>query len=124
MEQIVASTKFDCATRTGERFVAEVQIFDCGKIDARGQADSMFVVSFEPLFSKRRVCGVDSFQAVCLSIELIRNALRAFRAHGGHVYFNSTMSPINLDSPSFLPIEEPIDSRFRRQMGTNGDTAH
>ena len=113
MESVIASTKFDCVARDGERFVAEVKICGGSEVELVGcHPDSMFIVSFEPLFTKKRVCGVDSFQAVCLSIDLIRNALNAFVAHGGRVYFTSTMSPINLNSPSFLPIDEPIDPRF------------
>lgn len=57
----------------------------------------------EPLVVERAVGGSDNFQALCLSIDLVRTALMSFTAQGGQVFFAGSDAPIDLDNPSFLP---------------------
>ncbi len=113
MKTIVAETHFDCIARDGEEFHAKLYIGDIQQIQLEnGQIDSQVSVTFTPLFAMRKVRGVDSFQALCLSVELVRDALRAFSIHGGLVYFPGTRSPINIESPTFAVFSEPIDGRY------------
>lgn len=113
MNSVIAETSYDCVATDGEEFVARLKIGDMELVDVpSGCRHARFRISFEPLFEERNVGGVDSFQALCLAIELVRDSLNAFRAHGGLIYFSGTKSPINLESSSFAPIREPISPRF------------
>jgi len=124
MNCIFAETRFDCESAEGDMFRAELRIGQAETVRlAGGQTDAQLSVSFEPLFGERRIRGVDTFQALCLAIELVRDALHAFEFHGGRTYFPETKSPIDLRSPSFLPMKEPIDCRFLRhgKVGQGSD---
>jgi hypothetical protein len=113
MKSVLVETRFDCVTDSEGEFVAQLLIGDMQSVDVEnGEKDVRFRISFEPLFQERNIGGIDSFQALCLAIELVRDALTAFRMHGGHVYFHNTKSPINLNSVCFSPIREPISPRF------------
>ncbi len=109
MEDVIASTTFDCRDKHGSEFVATL---DIGRPQERtspnGRRHVECPIAFEPLFPETRHAGEDSFQSLCLAIDLVRKALRAFVAHGGTVYFRGTRTPIDVDDPSFSPISEPI----------------
>ena len=113
METVIAESKFDCRDRNGSEFVATLLIGDPDhNAMPHGHPEGKFSISFEPLFAERTSRGADSFQALCLSIDLVRKALRAFIAHGGTVYYHQTRTPIDLESTSLTPISEPIDRKF------------
>ncbi len=78
--------------------------------------------------------GTDSFQAICLAIEFVRKALRAFIVHGGRVYYQQTKTPIDLDDYAFArqsrnssilvfsvdhPLNTGVESRNRTTAGEN-----
>ncbi len=109
MQDIIATTTFDCRDRNGDDFVATLQIgLPVERIAANGNRCFECPIALEPLFPETRHGGEDSFQSLCLAIELVRKALRAYIAHGGTVYFHGTRSPIDVDDASFTPIAEPI----------------
>lgn len=113
MNDIFAASSFDCCDRDGNVFVAVVQLgqpFE--REDRQGRSHGVCPVSLEPLFPETAHEGEDTFSALCLAIELIRKALRAFTAHGGTIYFRGTRSPIDINDPSFCTIAEPIYARF------------
>ena len=113
MDKVFAKSSFDCCDRDGNEFVAIVQIgVPFEQEDGHGRVHGACPFSLEPLFPEVSIAGGDTFHALCLGIELIRKALRAFTAHDGMVYFRGTRSPVDLNSPSFLPIDEPIFARF------------
>lgn len=113
MDDVVAESSFDCRDRDGNEFVATVRL---GRpIQRVSKGDRSYIacpVSFEPLFPETEHGGEDSFQAICLAIELIRKAVRAFVAHGGAAFFRGTRTPIDAEDSSFCPISEPIYDRF------------
>ncbi len=109
MEDVIASTTFDCRDKHGADFVATLDIGrPLERKTANGRRYVECPIAFEPLFPETRHGGEDSFQSLCLAIDLVRKALRAFVAHGGTVYFRGTRTPIDVDDPSFSPISEPI----------------
>ena len=109
MQDIIATTAFDCRDRNGGDFVATLQIgLPVAQVAANGNRYFECPIALEPLFPEARHGGEDSFQSLCLAIELARKALRAFIAQGGTVYFHGTRSPIDVDDASFAPIAEPI----------------
>ncbi|WP_168564969.1 hypothetical protein [Crateriforma spongiae] len=113
MKHIVAETRFDCRDRDGNDFTAHLMIGDLEPCVVRdGVAESKLLISLDPLFPERGFRGTDSFHAICLAIELVRKALRAFVVHGGTVYYHGTKTPIDIDDYAFTPINEPIDERF------------
>ena len=113
MQDIIATTTFECRDKHGVDFVATLEI---GRPSERTSSDGTVYVecpiAMEPLFPETKHGGEDSFQSLCLAIELVRKALRAFVAHGGTVYFRGTRSPIDVNEPSFTPIAEPIYAKF------------
>ena len=113
---LIAESKFDCRDRDGSDFVALLQIGRPVELMHNDRPYAECRVSLEPLFPERGHGGADTFQSLCLAIELIRKALRAFVAHGGSVYYHQTRTPIDIDHPSFVPIAEPIDKRFLASM--------
>ena len=113
MKNIIAETKFDCVDRDGNPFTAVLEIGNLVPGPIRnGITESKLDISLEPLFPQRGMGGIDSFQAICLAIEFVRKALRAFVAHGGTVYYQQSKTPIDLDDYAFTPISEFIDPRF------------
>jgi hypothetical protein len=113
MNHLIAATTFDCYDRAGEKFCVQLRVGNVEQVQLEnGQVDAQLSVSFEPLFNERKIRGIDSFQTICIAIVLVRDALRAFTLHGGKVCFPGTLSPINIDSPTFAPFNEPIDPRF------------
>ena len=113
MHDPIAESKFDCVDRSGNSFVAIVQIGEPSTRDDRsGQTEHLFRVSFDPFFKERVQGGHDTLTAMCFAIELIRKALRVFIAHGGAVYMHGTRSPIDIDDPYFTPICGIIDPKF------------
>jgi hypothetical protein len=109
MQEIIATTTFDCRDRNGDDFVATLEIGrPLERIATNGNRYFECPIALEPLFPETQHGGEDSFQSLCLAIELVRKALRAFIAHGGTVYFHGTRSPIDVDEASFSPIAEPI----------------
>ncbi|MCS7471512.1 hypothetical protein NZK35_33100 [Stieleria sp. ICT_E10.1] len=113
MNNVFAETKFDCVDRDGNAFTAELQFGNIVPGPVRdGITESRLDMSLEPLFPERGMRGTDSFQAICLAIEFVRKALRAFVAHGGTVYYHQSQTPIDLDDYAFTPISEFIDPRF------------
>ncbi len=113
MKNVIAETKFDCVDRDGNAFTAELQFGNLVPGPLRdGFTESRLDISLEPLFPERGMRGTDSFQAICLAIEFVRKALRAFIVHGGRVYYPQTKTPIDLDDYAFTPISEFIDPRF------------
>lgn len=113
MQDIIATTTFDCRDKHGVDFVATLEI---GRpLERTSSNGTIYVecpIALEPLFPETKHGGEDSFQSLCLAIELVRKALRAFVAHGGTVYFRGTRSPIDVNEPSFTPIAEPIYAKF------------
>jgi hypothetical protein len=105
MGKWIAERPFDCVDVKGKRFRAIARIGTPttvprdGKLSAHGRCPVML----QPLFPERAAGGIDQFQALCLAIELVRNALKTFVAQGGRVFFAGTDTPIKLDDPSFLP---------------------
>jgi hypothetical protein len=59
--------------------------------------------------------------AMCFGIELVRNALKIFVAHGGSVYFRQTRSPIDLESPSFQALGGLLRSEFEQRLVTESE---
>lgn len=113
MNNVFAETKFDCVDREGNAFTAVLQFGNIVPGSVRdGITESRLDMSLEPLFSQRGMRGTDSFQAICLAIEFVRKALRAFVAHGGIVYYHQSKTPIDLNDYAFTPISEFIDPRF------------
>jgi hypothetical protein len=113
MNNVFAETEFDCVDRDGNSFTAVLQFGNITPGVVRdGITESKLDISLEPLFPQRHMRGADSFQAICLAIEFVRKALRAFVAHGGIVYYQQSMTPIDLDDYAFTPISEFIDPRF------------
>ena len=113
MNNVFAETKFDCVDRDGNAFTAVLQFGNILPGPVRdGITESKLDISLEPLFPQRGMRGTDSFQAICLAIEFVRKALRAFVAHGGTVYYQQSKTPIDLDDYAFTPISEYIDPRF------------
>ena len=122
METVIATSKFDCRDRNGDYFVAVLKIGDPEDITLPTGPEGKFNVSLEPLFDERPCRGADSFQALCLSIDLVRKAFRAFVAHGGMVYYHRSRSPINIDDASFVPIAQPIAKRFLLEYDDDDST--
>jgi hypothetical protein len=117
MHDIIATTTFDCRDRNGDDFVATLQIgLPVAQVAANGNQYFECLIALEPLFPETRHGGEDSFQSLCLAIELVRKALRAFIAHGGAVYFHGTRSPIDIDDASFTPIAEPIRGLYLSEL--------
>ena len=113
MTNVFAETRFDCIDRDGNAFTAELRFRDIRSTTVRdGVTESRLELSLEPLFPERGMRGMDSFHALCLAIEFVRKALRAFVAHGGTVYFHGSKTPIDIDDAAFTPISEYIDPRF------------
>lgn len=113
MNNVFAQTKFDCVDREGNAFTAALLFGNIMPGTVRdGITESKLDISLEPLFPQRHMRGSDSFQAICLAIEFVRKALRAFVAHGGTVYYQQSKTPIDLDDYAFTPISEFIDPRF------------
>lgn len=113
MDKVSAKSSFDCRDRDGNEFVAFVQIgVPFEQEDGHGRVHAACPFSLDPLFPEVSIAGEDTFHAICLGIELIQKALRAFTIHGGMVYFRGTRPPIDLNSPSILPIDEPIFAKF------------
>ena len=109
MQDIIATTTFDCRDRHGVDFFATLKIGrPLERTNTSGTSYFECPIAFEPLFPESRHGGEDSFQSLCIAIDLVRKALRAFVAHGGTVYFHGTRSPIDVNDPSFTPIAEPI----------------
>ena len=105
MTKWIAETAFDCINPKGKRFRAVARIGIPTTVPREGQLSTYgrCPVMIEPLVSERAAGGVDQFQALCLAIDLIRKALKAFVAQGGRVFFPRTDTPIQLDDPSFCP---------------------
>lgn len=123
MKNIIATTTFDCRDRHGVDFVATVQIGrPVERTTKSGRSCVECPIAFEPLFPETQHGGEDSFQSLCLAIELVRKALRAFVAHGGTVYFRGTRSPIDVSDPSFTPIAEPIHAVYLTDPPSGPDT--
>ena len=105
MAKWIAETSFDCIDAKGKRRRVVARIGEPemmpreGKLSAYGRCR----VSLEPLSTVRNAGGVDKFQALCLALNFIRMALKAFVAQGGRVTYPGDGSPINLDDPSFCP---------------------
>ena len=117
MQDIIATTTFDCRDRNGGDFVATLQIgLPVAQVAANGNRYFECPIALEPLFPEARHGGEDSFQSLCLAIELARKALRAFIAHGGTVCFHGTRSPIDVDDASFAPIAEPIRDLYLTEL--------
>jgi hypothetical protein len=102
MKKMVAETLFDCVSPDGNRFSAIARIGM--PYIARTYAECL--ISFEPLIAERKSSGNDTFQAVCLAIDHIRKTLKSLVAAGGKVYFPGTKAPIDLNDPSFCPMNE------------------
>jgi hypothetical protein len=105
MAKWIAERAFDCVDAKGKRFQAVACIGMPTTVPRDGElaAYGSCPVMLEPLVSARAHGGIDQFQALCLAIDLVRRALKAFVAQGGRVFFVGTDTPIQLEDPSFLP---------------------
>jgi hypothetical protein len=105
MSNWIAERAFDCVDPKGKRFRAVARIGMPTTVPRDGDLSphGSCPVVLEPLFSERAHGGVDQFQALCLAIDLVRQALKTFVARGGRVFFAGTDTPIQLEDPSFLP---------------------
>jgi len=119
----MAKVTFVCVDINGERFrvVARIGIPEKmpkqGKLSAYGLCP-VSIANFKKLLliggeikKTSWIGGENEFQALCLSIDYIRVALRSFVAHGGRIYFRNTDLVIDVDSPSFCPLLPPIKLR-------------
>jgi hypothetical protein len=105
MAKWIAETSFDCIDARGKRRRVVARIGEPemmpreGKLSAYGRCRA----SLEPLSGVRSAGEVDKFQALCLALDFIRKALKAFVAQGGRITHPGDGSPIDLDDPSFCP---------------------
>jgi len=102
----IADTSFDCIDPKGKRFRAVARIGQPEVVPADGKlsAFARCPVSFVPFSAERRIGAIDTFQSLCLAIQLFRTVLRAFVRSGGQVLYPGTKSHIDLNDPSFLPL--------------------
>jgi hypothetical protein len=105
MAKWIAERPFDCVDAKGKRFRAVARIGMPTTVPRNGElsAYGSCPVMLEPLFPERESGGLDQFQALCLAIDLVRQALKTLVAQGGRVFFAGTDTPIRLEDPSFLP---------------------
>jgi hypothetical protein len=116
----IAERLFDCEPAAGQRFgvIARVGRPILSPIGEKLSVYGRCPVSMAPLVPEQWVGGEDQFQALCLALNFIRMALKAFVAEGGRVYHHGTKNPIDLDDPSFLPLATLEDLRGRRRQPT------
>lgn len=105
MDKWIAETSFDCIDPSGKRFRTTARIGLPVTVPAEGDsaAYGRCGVSLLPIIPEKSVCGEDTFQAVCLAIDLVRKVLKTFVAQGGRVCLRESDTPIDLDDPSFCP---------------------
>lgn len=117
MKRAIAEREFDCVDPGGTRFRTVVRI--AVPVDHPREGDlaeySTCDVNVEPLTPAVSVGGVDSFQALCLAMHLVRSVLKGFAASGGRVFAAGTNAPVNLDDPSFETWPDP--EQIRRGRG-------
>jgi hypothetical protein len=119
MRNPVIKCEFDGVTSDGKEIVIHVAIGDAREFAKKYPGpDPGFYVEVEPLMGRRASVGTDSFMAMCFGIELVRNALKIFVAHGGSVYFRRTRSPIDMESPSFQSLGGLLKQEFEQRLPT------
>ncbi len=111
----IVEKAFDCERVRGRKFTAIARIGRPILAPAEGElsAYGRCPISLAPLVAEQWIGGEDQFQALCLALEFIRQALKAYVAEGGRVYYEKTKNPIDLDDPSFLPLATLTDLRRR-----------
>lgn len=93
--EIIAKRSLYCVNQSGERATLQIKI---GKprlvnklwethVEMAGLYDKTFVIK-----------GVDSFQAVCLAMGFIRNALEKYLNEGGRLLWSDQSGEIDLDT--------------------------
>ena len=103
--ETLAEQRFSCVSPDGDRFelLARFGVPRVEAHDGPGGQHAVMLVSFEPLVPERRCFGHNQFQALCLGLDFLRTALKAFAARGGRIYWEDTDSPVDLASPWFGP---------------------
>jgi hypothetical protein len=116
MTKWIAEKTFDCIDPKGKHFRAVARIGMPITVPREGKlaAYARCPVMLEPLVPERAHGGNDHFQALCLALDLVRQALKTFAAQGGRVFFSGTDTPIDLDNPSFGP---HLDLRWLQDQG-------
>jgi hypothetical protein len=113
----LAEREFDCVDPSGTRFRSVVRIGPPVDHPREGNLSgySTCDLSIEPLASPISVGGDDSFQALCLSIHVVRSVLKGFAASGGRVFDAGTNAAVDLDNPSFCAL--PVPDQLWRGLG-------
>lgn len=106
MNDYMASEVFRCVVRDGGGFDLVVSIAPPYIVSSEEDLSecARCIISMEPLMPPLAVGGVNSFQALCLALEYVRNVLKSFVADGGRIYWRDTDSPIDLSSSWFAPM--------------------
>jgi hypothetical protein len=115
----IAAQTFRCVPLQGKPFVATARIAKPVLVPASDECASFARcrVSLTPIAAERAGGGNNEFQALCLSLDFIRNALKTFVAEGGRVYFGDSDSPANLDSPWFAPLLSLAELQGTKAVG-------
>ena len=113
MTRWIAETSFDCVDPKGKRFRAVARVGEPEVVPHEGKlsAYARCPISFMPFTAERKIAAHDTFQALCLTIQVLRTVLKGFVRSGGKVLFPGTKSHIDLDDPSFLPLLDLAELR-------------
>jgi hypothetical protein len=106
----MVAQEFRCVSPGGDSTVVNVRIgFPEDDVAVGGNRWAKCRIGLEPLARDRTCGGGNGFQAVCLSLDYIRNVFKVFLAEGGRIYWEDGDSPVDADSPWFAPMLSPKD---------------
>ena len=103
----IAKTTFDVVPPRGRKAFALAVRIGCPvslPVEGRLSGYSRCPVSLTPVLPVRWIAGENQFQALCLALEFIRLVLKAYVVEGGRIYYPNSDNPIDVDSPSFVPL--------------------
>ncbi|MCG6971358.1 MAG: hypothetical protein LJE85_16450 [Gammaproteobacteria bacterium] len=97
MEEIetIAQRDVVCVNRAGEAQTVKIKISRPRSVNQLWET----YVEMEGLYDKTfLIKGVDSFQAICLAMGFVRNALEKYLEEGGRLLWSDQSGEINLDT--------------------------
>jgi hypothetical protein len=115
MQKCIAEKVFRCVPPVGDPFSVVVRIGEPVAFPQKANLApyARCPVSMEPLLREQGIGGENQFQALCLAIEFIRTAFKAFVAEGGKIQWRDTGGSVDLASPWFCPLPRKDELRGR-----------
>lgn len=93
--EIIAQRSISCVNAKGDAQFVTIKISKPRQIEALWETTVELGGLYDQTFL---IKGVDSFQAVCLAMGFIRNALEKYIKEGGRLLWSDQSGEINLDT--------------------------